>query len=552
MSESVLRLEVDQNDYRPRSGQRTSFECLPCQGPILIGRIASADFQLEEDSVSRSHARVGLFNGSWQIRDLGSKAGTWVNGQRIDSEHGCTLHSGDRIQLGPVTLKVRVLKDLPLPNSDGSRSQIVSDELQGTLSTIHQGDLVGLPQHRLQVLLACTEGFANATDEQQLAATVARAAATGIGCQRAVVLRVDSQDCWIVEGQYRAEGTRESIQVSRSLVRSAAEGQMTRWDEKDVELNSAHSIQDLDIRSALAVPIQVDQKIEWVLYLDSRANELQIKSEAHSFCVGVAQLAGLAVSKFRKEEAENKEKLLRKELEAARAAQQMLLPPTEGAVGQVGPVEFSTVSHSGTIVAGDLFDVVALDDDTTLVFLGDVMGKGAPAGVMMATVQSFIRGRTSLGESLPELVQATNQFFYSCFHGKGFVTLWIGKFRKGERQVEYVDAGHGHWLLQGVHGIRQLKDTAGGLFIGGLNSETYESGFELLQPGERIILYTDGLVEQVNEQHEYFGWEQITECLAGSRSVSEDVARLSSSHQKFRGTQALADDLTIASIGTLS
>jgi sigma-B regulation protein RsbU (phosphoserine phosphatase) len=300
----------------------------------------------------------------------------------------------------------------------------------------------------------------------------------------------------------------------------------------------------LNIRSAICAPIHVDNEVVGVLYLDTRGGEKPIQRDAAAFCVGLCQLGGMALANLRRAELARKEKEMRDELKAARAAQQQMLPDPQG---EIGPIRYGLVAVPGMIVAGDMFDIIPLGDTCALVMLGDVMGKGAAAGLMMATVQTYFRARCQPTSDLAQLMSEANAYFFDRFKGQGFVTLWIGRFESPNR-LTYVDAGHGHWgMAQTGHGFGEV-DSLGGPPIGAFPTAEYEAGELELPTGDRIILYSDGLTEQHDEQGKLFETTVGLTCLTNSCSANDDVRLLLEAQDAFRGSVPLSDDLTIASI----
>jgi sigma-B regulation protein RsbU (phosphoserine phosphatase) len=149
---------------------------------------------------------------------------------------------------------------------------------------------------------------------------------------------------------------------------------------------------------------------------------------------------------------------------------------------------------------------------------------------------------------LSQLTREANAYFFDRFKGQGFVTLWIGEFDQRTRAVTYIDAGHGHWrFIDGQGGIRSVE-SEGGPPLGAFAASAYDSGQLSMRRGDRVLLFSDGLVEQPDQQGVLFGDGDSLNCLGNSRTPSGDVALLLAAHQTFRGNVPIADDLTVASI----
>lgn len=553
--QSQLWLKVTEPSLRfLQQATTTRFLLRSESGPKVVGRNHEADVFLPAESVSRRHALIEHDGAKWTIRDLESKAGTRVNRKLIAASEIEPLQSGDQIQLGPLVLIVRLSDDDDsiagrLLGADGSTDQtmVVTRDSLGSVSAISEFELSGLAQHRLSVLLKSAASLTEAPDIPSLASAITRSAAVGTSSPRAFLIQSTQNDELIVWGKYPCEVCGAGVvEISRSLVALATSGKFAQLQSGDNDPSlEAKSIETLNIRSAICAPIFVDSEVVAVLYLDSRGSEKPIADDSGAFCVALSQLGGMALANLKRAELARQEKELRDELVAARLAQQQLMPDAQG---QVGPIRYALESVPGTIVAGDVFDIIPVDDETTLVLLGDVMGKGAAAGLMMATVQTFLRARCQSHLDLPKLLHEANGYFHARFKGKGFVTLWIGMFHANSGRLTYVDAGHGHWCVlrrgQGAIGV----ESEGGPPIGAFKTASYDLGELEMPRGDRVILFSDGLVEQKDDQGRLF--EEINDWLylSSSGSVEEDVQLLHDIHASFRGQEPLSDDLTVASI----
>jgi serine phosphatase RsbU (regulator of sigma subunit)/pSer/pThr/pTyr-binding forkhead associated (FHA) protein len=529
-----------------------------CQ-PATIGRLDNADVRVNSEQVSRRHARIEFNGTNWSISDTSSKLGTFVNRTKIEPNQPVPVRDGDILRLGPVELAVQVeasnagaksarQTSLALQNLLGPaeplQSSIIATDFSGSISVFDEHSLGGLAQHRLRLLLKSAEKFTAASSIAALAESLTEAAAKGTSAPRAILLDVSATE-WKICGSYPASlGMGSELTVSRSLVRAAQQGSIAKLDCEHSGWAEAASIQALGIQSALCVPVIMDETVLGALYLDTRDAERQLTPDAAAYCLALAQLGGMAIANLHRAELAAREKAMQAELKAAREAQKNLLPAPSGIVGVI---RYSLECQPGTIVAGDLFDVVPLDQDRTMVMLGDVMGKGAGAGFIMATAQTYLEARISELADLASLVKSANQYFYQRFKDSGFVTLWIGVFNRREYSVQFVDAGHGHWRKLTVGGAVEIE-SRGGPPLGMIEGADFECDRLELAATERLLLYSDGLVEQANVENQFFGSLDIFRKLQPACTPEQDIASLLQAHEVFRGNVELSDDLTIASI----
>jgi sigma-B regulation protein RsbU (phosphoserine phosphatase) len=128
-----------------------------------------------------------------------------------------------------------------------------------------------------------------------------------------------------------------------------------------------------------------------------------------------------------------------------------------------------------------------------------------------------------------------------------FVSLWVGVFDAANRLLRYVDAGHGHWVVKRHQEAPVEAERPGGLLVGIDPEYPYEPEALILRPHDRIIIYSDGVIEQTNPKGEPFDKPRVLEILQKTNSAAEDVSALFDAVQQFAAFH-LDDDTTIASI----
>ncbi|MEM8835502.1 MAG: SpoIIE family protein phosphatase [Planctomycetota bacterium] len=508
--------------------------------PLVLGRGSSADLVLPDPSVSRRHVELRADAGSWTVTDLGSRHGTMVNGVPLAPAEPTPLNEGDQLRIGPFALRAR------RPGSGTVGATTIEDigVSMSSAEAIPQTELTGLAQQRLDVLLAAAEEFGKADGTEDLWARLLDATRRATGCDRAHVLRSSpgSRDVEVVAPQ--PADPRESPRVSRSLVSMAARGWMAQLTGEQQVAHHAQSVIDLGIQSALCAPIFLGDSVEALLYVDARAGERSIEKDAATFCKSLASLAGLALADIKRLELERERAQLRRDLDVAREAQRRIMPPERGTIGSV---RYAVIARPGRVVAGDLFDVVELDNGRTSVFLGDVSGKGVGAAMTMAMVQTHIRVALRQHVSLARVVDDVNRSLHARSSAGTFVTLWIGLIDPATRSMEYVDAGHGYWCSLAQSDVRHLSADSDGMPIGIQPDTTYEANHISFDEGERVLVFSDGVAEQRGPDGPMFGTRTLGELMRGSDGPDTDVERLLAGVASHAGRDTFDDDLTVAS-----
>ncbi len=213
------------------------------------------------------------------------------------------------------------------------------------------------------------------------------------------------------------------------------------------------------------------------------------------------------------------------ELDVAAQMHRTLVPPIE----QTTPgLSIFGRSEASAEMGGDLIDIV-INGDRTDVFLADVSGHGVRAGVLMAMVKSAIRTRLLGGASLAELVGGLNQVVGQVKEASMFVTFAALRFH-GPRRVEFTLAGHLPvlWYRASTGEVRGLD--AESMPLGVDDSETYATAHADCDPGDVLVLYTDGLTEVTNSVGRQFGLAEFRELVRahGARPLAEIHAEVMS------------------------
>ena len=240
--------------------------------------------------------------------------------------------------------------------------------------------------------------------------------------------------------------------------------------------------------------------------------------------------------------------VMKRDLEIARDIQSWLLPATPP---QVPGLTIAFATRPANTVAGDYYDVFArpgtpLGETRFLMAVADVAGKSIPAALLMATFQASLKTLSAIPCSLAELVTGMNR--YACTNSQGglrFTTAFLAEFDPASRTLTYINAGHNTPILRRSAGdVERL--TVGGLPLGIRAEASYESGNLVLQESDWLVIFTDGLVEALNQREEEYGEPRLLEVLnAGATSTPDEMLRrMMSDVDGFGGPTPQHDDIT--------
>jgi phosphoserine phosphatase RsbU/P len=240
--------------------------------------------------------------------------------------------------------------------------------------------------------------------------------------------------------------------------------------------------------------------------------------------------------------------VMKRDLQIAKEIQAWLLP-SEPPV--VPGLEIAFATRPANTVAGDYYDVFARcpaepDRSTFLFAVADVAGKSVPAAMLMATFQASLKTLSSTPGPLTELVVRMNR--YACSNsqrGRRFTTAFIAEYAPSLRRLTYVNAGHNNPILRRQSGaIERLE--AGGLPLGVMEDAAYESGERVLERGDWLAIFTDGVIEAENIHQQEYGEARLISMLHAGVLTTPSILLNSIlvDLDRFAGNAPQHDDVT--------
>jgi serine phosphatase RsbU (regulator of sigma subunit) len=304
------------------------------------------------------------------------------------------------------------------------------------------------------------------------------------------------------------------------------------------------SIVQQQIRSMLAVPLQTDDRVIGLIYLDSPHFIKEFSKDDLSLLTVMANVAAIRIEHTRLAEVEQAERLHAKELDQAAEIQRSLLPVTAPIVAGVDLAGYNAACHT---VGGDYYDFLPYADGRVGLLVGDVAGKGMPAALLMSSLQARVQVLFDEPTNLAALVTRLNRIISSNCPSNRFITFFIGVLDPKTGELTYVNAGHNPPLVAHADGsVEKLEGT--GLILGILPMATYQQGVCYLGPGDAVLLFSDGVSEAVRPTaDEEFGEERLAQVLAGLRDQTAEsiIASINQKVDDFTEGSPPADDITL-------
>ena len=229
------------------------------------------------------------------------------------------------------------------------------------------------------------------------------------------------------------------------------------------------------------------------------------------------------------------------ELERAREIQQALMPKE---IPQIPGFDIAGAWEPARVVGGDYFDVIRLGEGKLGICIADVVGKSVSAALLMANVQATVRAFASEAASPAWLCSRVNSVLCNNIASGKFVTLFYGVLDAEHRTLAYTNAGHLRPILVAGSGSQQLDN--GGALLGVFPEWKYEDSIAQLAPGDRLLLFTDGITEAAKPDGDEFGEQRLIEMASRPehRSAAALKDYLLTEVKDFCNSQ-LADDVTL-------
>jgi sigma-B regulation protein RsbU (phosphoserine phosphatase) len=283
----------------------------------------------------------------------------------------------------------------------------------------------------------------------------------------------------------------------------------------DVRLNDLYINARERTRSEMVVPIISNDEVIGVFDLES--DELNAYSEDDlEVLMLLASQVAIIIEKVMLHEQLIEKKRLEGQLEVARQVQLELLPPSDP---KLAGYDISAYNFPTEEVSGDYYDWVRIHDDQIGIVIADVAGKGIPAALLMAFLRASLRAATHIGYAPQISMAKVNYLLWESIERHQFVTAFYGILDATNRTLAYANAGHNPPLLINADGSSRFLEQ-GEVPLGMFRDTRYYEYYLTLEPGQILVLYTDGVTEAFNPAEEEFGGDRLVRSVKAARDLS--------------------------------
>lgn len=491
----MARLQIDLPDGRQMG-------CELADHPVVIGRSAACEITLDEPAASRRHACIRPVGDDYQLEDLGSLHGTRLNGREVNS---ALLRHGDVIVIG----NVRAVFAQAGRRVPPAPVVIAGDDQAGDFRTLVGAPAeLSIPLQRLRMLYDLSARLTSVRDADALVSDALDICFETLRFERGAVALIEPVTHAV---NWRAtRGIGDQLVVSQSVLNRALEQGERSILTEDSMVDRSASIEQLGIRSALCVPIMIDQEILGAIYGDRLSSAAVYSDQDVDFLFGIAQQVAIGLANCRLAEEKERKIKLETQLALARRTQQLLFP-AELPTGD--RVRVAAFNDPGLHVSGDYYDVIHLEG-RLLFTIADVTGKGVAASLLVANLQGVIRATAKHLADPARSMADWNQVICGNTDGGQFITCLLGLLDVTTRHLQLVTAGHSPPYVVQTDGSHTVPEVIPGLPLGVDLDASYESIDVELPPGPcTIFAYTDGVNEAMSPQREEFDLDRLSQAL---------------------------------------
>ena len=528
--------------------------------PFKMGRQAGTELTLRDSRISRIQAQINVEEGAYFIEDLGSRHGTFVNGQRVTRQ---VLHAKDTIDFGVPDSYRLIFMGLEASLDDLLErvEKIVppgAEAGEGSLAA-RQG---GRELYHLGVLLEVARVLHSGMTLEDVLTAVVDAAIQVTRTERGVLLLPDAANELqprVARDARRGTLQPSDIDISSSVLKQVSQSrkELIITDVGDApDIRQQASVVRLALHTVIAIPLvklpvmgshdttAYGKPIELfgMLYLDSHAPGSAFSELDHEVLRSLAIEATTVIENAKLFAASREKERLEHEMKIAYEIQQQLLPRQIPQSEHFSVLGLNIPCYS---VGGDYYDVIELPRGRRGFVVADVSGKGISAALLASMLQGVFSATAGMDTPLDVIASRVNKYLCERSSDDRYATLFYGVLDPSGH-MDYINAGHVAALVRTTMG--QVYPLASDNSpVGMFDFAEYHADRAQLQPGDFVVIYTDGISEARNVRDDMFGEYGLRELVKKftDGTVTELAEAIQQGVREFISTAPQADDMTL-------
>jgi len=490
----------------------------PLEGEsLVIGRSSRCDLAVSDRCLSRQHVRLFKSDDDWMVEDMGSRNGTRLNGSMISGP--TPIAPGDVIDASMSRITFGGSGGFEPQDSsfDDSRtifraaSEIISESEREFARPSDSGtEELRRAAAQLRVLYDVHHALDQSTNLEELLDNVLERVFVHLRPQHGAIFLKEKDDDCLVRATSRSQlaGTDEFPESTSLASEVIGKGlaAMVHDTSTDVRFAGAESLLDAGVRTLVAAPLLTPEGAIGMIVLSSTLANRQFGETDMELLVVVASATGLRLRNLALAEEAAERRRFEQEVKLARRIQVALLPAENP---EVAGLEI----HGGNIpsrgVSGDYYQVVERPDTNEVALIvADVSGKGIGASLLTGYVDALVNAY--LGENLEpaDIFNRVSPQMNAKTPVESFATAFLGILSTDTGALRFASAGHDPTILVRSDGETELLMPTG-MPLGLIPEATYTAAEARLEPGDSLVMYTDGITEAANPEQEEFGRERL-------------------------------------------
>lgn len=409
----------------------------------------------------------------------------------------------------------------------------------------------------LNVLLQVAENLSDTTDLNDALETIVRITPVLIGISRAVIFLHDQNTKAFNAAKSYGLAPEQNEAFHRLHFHSDDQylfGELMRRrapiiikDSSSDPLITDRVAKAFDIRSLLVAPLMTRGEVVGALMVDQGDRSRSFSQHEIDVLMAIANQAAVAIEGARLAIEADEKQRLEYEIGLARQIQSRFLPE---ACPLIPGYEICSLWQGARQVSGDFYDFVSLSGNRLAITIADVSDKGMAAAMFMALSRTILRSMIIGKPSPREAVERANEIIIADGRSDMFVTVFHGVLNPSDGKLSYVNAGHNPPMVYRAKRKKLSELKAHNLALGILTGITFDEHETTLEPGDVLLMYTDGITEAINAQEEDFGVERLADLVIenADKPAEAMVDEIKKAVLNFAGDGAQFDDLTMVAV----
>jgi sigma-B regulation protein RsbU (phosphoserine phosphatase) len=509
----------------PAEGEQ--FEYVVDVDSLVIGRSSRCDLAVADRCLSRQHLRLFQADGKWMVEDLGSRNGTRVNGVLISKP--AAVRDGDAISVSTSLIMIGgAEEDASETTWDPSQSvfrdatEILSDSERHVAqpAEVDHEELLRAAE-QLRVLNDVHLALADSLTADDLFEAVLDRVFAHLQPKHGAVFLKHGEELIRVAGRSQADIT-EDFPESTSLAREVIDkglAAVVHDTQTDTRFIGAESLVDASVRTLIAAPLLTPDGALGMIVLSSNLAEMQFAERDMELLVVVASATGLKMRNLVLAEEAAERQRFEREVALARRIQVALLPAE---MPQLPGVEIFGRNTPSRGVSGDYYQVVErADGDEVAIVIADVSGKGIAASLLTGYVDALFNAYLGEGFGPREIFNRVSPQMNRKTPVEQFATAFLGIYTVATGAIRFASAGHDPTILVRASGEVELLNPTG-MPLGLMPEAVYTASEAKIEPGDTLVLYTDGITEAARPDDEMFERERLIDVCREHRTESPE------------------------------